>query len=62
MLVLAGRAGAASYSGREVDTEEAADADRAALTIEEELRRATPLHRRLGRALAPWTLWRRPPL
>lgn len=62
VLMLAGRAGTASYSGREVGAEEAADSHMAAATIEDALRRATPLHRRLGRALAPWHLWKRRPL
>ncbi|HUR17798.1 MAG TPA: transglutaminaseTgpA domain-containing protein [Acidimicrobiales bacterium] len=61
VLVLAGRAGTASYSGREVSEHEVVESRLAAETIERTLNRARPLHRRLGRLVSPSTLWRQPP-
>ena len=58
VLMLADRAGTASYSGHHVGAEAATESSLAAATIEATLRSTTPRHLRVRRALDPRPLWR----
>ena len=57
ILVLAGQAGTASYSDREADPTDVAQAHQAAVAIRSELRKATPGPRRIVRSLNPRGIW-----